>query len=61
MCNTVLAGITEYMRKQVGDASQEVTSLKSLKSQMSREDVTVVGFFKDSTAKEYEIYQEAGQ
>ena len=49
------------MRKQVGDASVEAKSLKSLKSQMQKEDVTVVGFFKSDGDKEYEIYQEAGK
>jgi hypothetical protein len=50
----------DYMEKQVGDASKQVTSYKDLHQKSSLDDVTVVGFFSSPEDPEYLLYQEAG-
>ena len=58
----ILAGIVEYMRKQIGDASREFPDNKELKTMLKyMDDVFIVGFFENQDDELYENYMEAGQ
>ncbi|XP_074659107.1 putative protein disulfide-isomerase A4 isoform X2 [Tubulanus polymorphus] len=52
-------GIYDYMKKQVGDASLEVTSVKEIKSKSPEDDILVIGFFEEKSSTLYEIFQNA--
>lgn len=54
------SGITSYMRGQVGPSSKELSSLKAVTDFMKeRDELVVVGFFKDGSDKLLEKYLEA--
>lgn len=53
-------GITSYMRGQVGPSSKEMSSLKAVTDFMKeRDELVIVGFFKDENDKLLEKYLEA--
>ncbi|XP_071500821.1 protein disulfide-isomerase A4-like [Diadema antillarum] len=55
------AGIVTYMKKQIGDSSQLLGSVKALREFLThQEDVSIVGFFNDKRDKLYSTYLNAG-
>jgi len=49
--------IAEYMRNQKGPATKSQSGLKELQGQMKKDDITVVGFFDDTSDKRFDVYE----
>lgn len=52
-------GIIKYMKSQVGPSSKELKSVEDAEAFLSKDDVVVVGFFKDSSSKLKEEFLKA--
>ncbi|KAK2142671.1 hypothetical protein LSH36_924g00042 [Paralvinella palmiformis] len=49
--------IADYMRNQKGPATKSQSGLKELQRQMKKDDITVVGFFDDTSDKRFDVYE----
>ncbi len=56
------AGIVDYMKKQIGDASRQYDNTKELKSMLANmDDVFIVGFFENKEDELFNNYMEASK